>query len=165
MKKNLRYSTEKVPDVVSSLDFGDSGVFNLGSDGVLRSFDSNNQVIDYRQLDPDQVKAFATKQIEQWKGSDFGVPPTLLSLVESPPDGRLVTDINALLNPDDSEKPVHSNEGDLTSRAPELEALNPRQPQICPTFQPCEHLSTCLIWGCRACYFPWGPPFGLCYVD
>lgn len=161
----MRYASGQVGEAIRGLDLGDDGVFNLGSDGVLRSFDSQGNVIDYRQLDPEQVKAFATKEIERWKESDHGVPPQLSSLVDTEIDGRLVTDLKALVNPDDSERPVFPESKGQVSvpRAPVIDELNPRQ-RLCNPFMVCENISPCTPFGCYACYFPNGPPLGYCFV-
>ncbi|MCJ1248994.1 hypothetical protein MMC30_006215 [Trapelia coarctata] len=55
------------------------GLFHLAHDGVLRSYDGNSCVIDYRRLTPEQVMAYlktapaeAQDQIrwEEWEGVD-----------------------------------------------------------------------------------------------
>ncbi|KAF9628953.1 hypothetical protein BFW01_g10156 [Lasiodiplodia theobromae] len=43
-------------ELLSSLKADDHGVVHLGNDGVLRSFDASGNVIDYRQLSPDQIR-------------------------------------------------------------------------------------------------------------
>ncbi|KAB2573617.1 Lactobacillus up-regulated protein [Lasiodiplodia theobromae] len=43
-------------ELLSSLKADDHGFVHLGNDGVLRSFDASGNVIDYRQLSPDQIR-------------------------------------------------------------------------------------------------------------
>jgi hypothetical protein len=51
-----RYIKGPFPDVVKDLKTDTTGALSVGPDGVLRSFAGNLQVIDYRQLDPEQVR-------------------------------------------------------------------------------------------------------------
>ena len=65
----LQHSMKSHPD----------GFFHLARDGVLRSYDGNSCVIDYRRLDPKQVMAYlktASAEVqdqirwEEWEGVD-----------------------------------------------------------------------------------------------
>ncbi|KAF4591705.1 hypothetical protein GQ602_002004 [Ophiocordyceps camponoti-floridani] len=96
-----RYVAGSVSSVANDMKVTDDGVFSLGSDGVLRYFDADRSVVDYRQLDPDQAKDLATKQIHAWESSGKAVPASLAAIVESSVDGRLVTDVHQLMNPEE----------------------------------------------------------------
>lgn len=145
------------------------GAFNLGSDGVLRSFTADLIVLDYRQLDPSQVEALAKSHLAQWEASPYDAPPELRKLAEHPVDGRLVTDIDALLNP--KEKPnIPQSEEEKRATGVSLkqrgidDILN-LPPLVCIPFTRCFSILECLPEGCNACYYPNGPPFGVCYID
>ena len=65
--------------LVRSMKLHPDGLFHLAHDGVLRSYDGNACIIDYRQLTPEQLMAYlkaapaaAQKQIrwEEWEGVD-----------------------------------------------------------------------------------------------
>lgn len=47
---------QRVQEISSSLKRDMQGCFHLGTDGILRSFDGNGLVVDYRQLEPHQVR-------------------------------------------------------------------------------------------------------------
>ncbi|PFH60160.1 hypothetical protein XA68_11374 [Ophiocordyceps unilateralis] len=163
----VRYVSGSVSAVANGMKFTDDGVFSLGSDGVLRTFTRNREVIDYRQLDPQQAKDLATKQILAWERSGKSVPASLTTVAESSVDGRLVTDVDQLMNP--TEKPaipdgqsessvsskVRRSAGELFSRA---------GPKVCPGSPGCQSLSDCQRHHCNACYFPHGPPHGTCFL-
>lgn len=147
------------------------GASNVGKDGVLRSFASNGTVIDYRQLDPEQVKEFAIKQLAAWKVTG-DIPESIVKFAEPPyPDGRLVTSENDLLNP--AKKPkfdTHGEEKDFTP-APryevvgELEARQLIQPECVGAT--CQSLANCQAHNppCHACYYEHGPPNGRCFLN
>ncbi|KAL4876523.1 hypothetical protein BJY04DRAFT_199821 [Aspergillus karnatakaensis] len=67
-----------------------AGFTHLNSDGVLRSFDGDRKVIDYRQLSPEEIKialtAYPPDMLEQVGHKFVGV------------DGRDVKDEEKLLN-------------------------------------------------------------------
>jgi hypothetical protein len=50
-----RYIEGPFSEVVKDLRTDATGALSVGPDGVLRSFAGNLEVIDYRQLDPEQV--------------------------------------------------------------------------------------------------------------
>ncbi|MCJ1247814.1 hypothetical protein MMC30_005029 [Trapelia coarctata] len=41
------------------------GLFHLAHDGVYRSYDGNGRVIDYRQLNPEQIKSYLRRMMDQ----------------------------------------------------------------------------------------------------
>ncbi|KAK6065433.1 hypothetical protein SCUP515_11240 [Seiridium cupressi] len=139
----------------------------VGEDGVLRSFANNGTVIDYHQLDPEQVEEFAQDQLIQWKASGQEVPESVVKLAQPPyPDGRLVVSVDDLLHP--AEKPEFPPESEIskgTSTSPaDPTRIIERQPLQC-VGQPCQAVATCVnnfITRCSECYFPRGPPNGQC---
>ncbi|RAK94791.1 uncharacterized protein BO80DRAFT_370295 [Aspergillus ibericus CBS 121593] len=85
-------NTQNISEIISSLPQDNNGVLYLGNDGVLRSVDASGRVVAYQQLSPDQIREYNSKfpAAEQDRLSrDFqGV------------DGRDVTNLDQLLNPD-----------------------------------------------------------------
>ncbi|PHH74643.1 hypothetical protein CDD80_2948 [Ophiocordyceps camponoti-rufipedis] len=162
-----RYVAGSVSSVANGMKVTDNGVFSLGSDGVLRSFDADRSVVDYRQLDPDQAKDLATKQMRAWESSGKAVPASLAAVVESSVDGRLVTDVEQLMNP--AEKPAKAEgqvEASVSSKVRRsAEELFARAgPKVCPGQPGCQSLADCQRHHCNACYFPHGPPHGTCFL-
>ncbi|KAL3462542.1 hypothetical protein BJX64DRAFT_258899 [Aspergillus heterothallicus] len=77
--------------IMSSLRHDGRGFTHLATDGVLRSFDGDRKVIDYRQLSPEEIQivlqVFPAQLREQVEHKLVGV------------DGRNVTDEGQLWNP------------------------------------------------------------------
>ncbi|KAK2811092.1 hypothetical protein FQN50_002428 [Emmonsiellopsis sp. PD_5] len=100
-----RYVPGPASAVMQDLDTVEDGFLSVGADGVLRSFAKDATVIDYRQLDPDQVKSFAATQLAAWEASGMAMPSNVLNLADSSStsgvDGRLVTALDQLLDPVD----------------------------------------------------------------
>lgn len=144
------------------MKYDDLSVFHLGSDGVLRTFANNLTVLDYHQLDIDQVKKLASEHLAQWQTSGMDIPPSLTNLVESPVDGRLTIEIEALLNPED--KPNITPVPGITPRSVGLESLIERQ-IVCPGVPGCMSLADCTPYNCFACFYPSGPPWGTCFIS
>ncbi|KAI1120311.1 hypothetical protein F5Y10DRAFT_283393 [Nemania abortiva] len=96
-----RYLPGPVSNVTEALLKDNSGFVSVGDDGVVRSFVPNGTVIDYYQLDPDQVKEFAEKQYFAWAAHGAAdVPASVSELAQPPyPDGRLVLNETQLLFP------------------------------------------------------------------
>ncbi|RFU27245.1 hypothetical protein B7463_g9097, partial [Scytalidium lignicola] len=121
----LRYIPgDDLNSIIRSMKYDDLSVFHLGSDGVLRTFSNNLTILDYHQLDIDQVKKLASEQLAQWQASDLDIPFSLTELVKSPVDGRLTTDIVAPLNPEDKPNVTLPS---ITPRSVRLESLIERQ--------------------------------------
>jgi hypothetical protein len=81
----LRYIPgDDLNSIIRGMKYDDLSVFNLGSDGVLRTFANNLTVLDYHQLDEDQVKKLASEQLAQWQASDMDIPPSLTQLASLP---------------------------------------------------------------------------------
>ncbi|KAI1273118.1 hypothetical protein F5Y07DRAFT_391491 [Xylaria sp. FL0933] len=94
-----RYIPGPFRNVSQALLKNNDGFLSVGDDGVLRSFVPNGTVIDYYQLDPEQVKEFAEKQYSAWAAMG-DVPPGISELAQPPyPDGRLVVNETQLLFP------------------------------------------------------------------
>ncbi|KAI1323204.1 hypothetical protein F5Y16DRAFT_403706 [Xylariaceae sp. FL0255] len=96
-----RYHPGPVSNVARVLLKDNGGFISLGDDGVIRSFIPNGTVIDYYQLDPEQVKQLAEKQYSVW-ATIGDVPESVSELAQPPyPDGRLVVNETQLLFPTD----------------------------------------------------------------
>ncbi|KJZ74887.1 hypothetical protein HIM_05796 [Hirsutella minnesotensis 3608] len=163
-----RYVPGSVGAVVSGMHITDDGVFSLGSDGVLRAFAADRQVVDYRQLDPEQFKELASMQVSGWEhlGGAESVPASVLNLAQSSVDGRIVTNVEQLMNP--KEKPSTAAGGQPTTtnksrRAPE-QLFSRAGPRVCPGSPGCSSLHDCQQHHCNACFFPHGPPHGTCFL-
>ena len=145
------------------------GALSVGADGVLRSFAANGTVVDYRQLDPNQMASFANRQLAVWQGQDRDIPDSVVALANAPAiDGRLVTDLEELLNP--TVRPNLTAKGDANAQSPAvkqreaLDDLKNLEKRQC-TQNTCFALTDCLVIGCYACFYPAGPPLGICFVD
>ncbi|USP73617.1 hypothetical protein yc1106_00891 [Curvularia clavata] len=154
-----RYIEGSFSEVVKDLKTGATGALSVGVDGVLRSFAGNLEVIDYRQLDPEQFRWFGKQQLSAWS-DDAKTPDSVLSLVRDTIDGRLVTNEEIILHP--SEKPQIGKKSSSTqSGKRDAGDLSIRQSAACAGTY-CESLNVCTPRGCNACYFPNGPPNGRC---
>ncbi|KAJ0413579.1 hypothetical protein BJY00DRAFT_57679 [Aspergillus carlsbadensis] len=91
--------------IMSSLKHDPSGrgFTHLATDGVLRSFDGDRKVVDYRQLSPDEIQIvlqiYPEKMRDMVKDKFVGV------------DGRDVCDEGALWNPGRELGPLMDGEG------------------------------------------------------
>ncbi|KAI0410584.1 hypothetical protein F5X98DRAFT_368706 [Xylaria grammica] len=123
-----RYLPGPVSNVTEALLKDNSGFVSVGGDGVVRSFVPNGTVIDYYQLDPDQVKQFAEKQYSAWAAHGAGDMPASVSELAQPPypDGRLVLNETQLLFPSvipgtgDQSVPPSATPADPPTRALDL---------------------------------------------
>lgn len=70
-------------------------------DGVYRSYDSKGEVVDYRKLSPEEISAMLTFQSKHYSTEQN---QTLLEKFRGV-DGRIVTDEQQLLHPDDAFRP------------------------------------------------------------
>lgn len=150
----------------------DLGVLNVGFDGVARSFAPDGTVIDFRQLDPGQMVEFATKQLAGWKATPYPgqeIPASVIGLAEAAPgiDGRLVTDLDQLLYPADKPTFLDAKESVTTDTSPadHADVLGTRasdKVQACLIGWPCNSVAICVYFECGGCFFPNGPPLGLC---
>ncbi|ORY07646.1 hypothetical protein BCR34DRAFT_570447 [Clohesyomyces aquaticus] len=159
----VRYVPGSVSDATRDLKKDPSGVWTLGNDGVLRSFTNDLTVIDYRNLDPIQFNELHTKHLEHFQNAGVDLPETFKSLSGTTVDGRLVTDISKLLHPEDTPRvvPAPGRHSTPVKRSQlEHDTLEARQNCGNPA---CESLSACLANFCTACFFPLGPPAGICF--
>ncbi|KAL3445893.1 hypothetical protein BJX65DRAFT_280563 [Aspergillus insuetus] len=91
-------------EIMSSLkhDPTGRGFTHLATDGVLRSFDGDRKVVDYRQLSPEEIQIvlhiYPPHMREQIKDKFVGV------------DGRNVKDEEALWNPGEEIGPLMAGE-------------------------------------------------------
>ncbi|RII16559.1 hypothetical protein CUC08_Gglean002997 [Alternaria sp. MG1] len=154
-----RYVEGPFSEVVKDLKTDATGALSVGPDGVLRSFAGSLEVIDYRQLNPEQVRWFGKQQLIAWS-NDAEIPDSVSALVQGTIDGRLVTDETLLLHP--SEKPqVGKKSSSTQSEKRSADDLFIRQSALCAGTT-CGSLNDCIPRGCNACYFPNGPPDGRC---
>ncbi|RCI09173.1 hypothetical protein L249_1503 [Ophiocordyceps polyrhachis-furcata BCC 54312] len=162
----LRYVSGSVSDVANGMKFTDDSVFTLGSDGVLRTFSKGRDVLDYRQLDPEQARDLAAKQVDAWERSGKPVPDSVMTLAHASVDGRLVTDIDQLLKP--KEKPAVADDevsvSQMSRRRSPGKLFRRAGPRICPGSPGCSSLADCQRHHCNACFFPHGPPHGTCFL-
>jgi hypothetical protein len=156
-----RYVPGSFKDVLQDLKIDATGVLSVGEDGVLRSYTGDLEVVDYRQLDPEQVATFGRQQLDAWTLGGGDIPDSVLALVQKSIDGRLVTEEDDLIHP--TEKPrLGDKPSSRESRNPKpFDDLIARQSAACAGSY-CEDLPTCTARGCNACYFPNGPPDGRC---
>ncbi|RDA93578.1 hypothetical protein CP533_6165 [Ophiocordyceps camponoti-saundersi (nom. inval.)] len=163
----LRYVSGSVSDVANSMKYTDESVFTLGSDGVLRTFSKDRQVLDYRQLDPQQARDLAAKQVDAWERSGKPVPDSVVAVAKSSVDGRLVTDIDQLMNPEEKPAVVEGqSEASVSQNARRSPGTLFRRagPRVCPGSPGCSSLADCQRHHCNACFFPHGPPHGTCFL-
>lgn len=108
---------QRVQEISSSFKRDMQGCFHLGTDGVLRSFDENGLVVDYRQLEPHQVR-------EMYKVIFSPAPiysDSQKKRMEEDyrnADGRNVP-LKKILDPDNDQRPPHlwkDDEGKLIGR-------------------------------------------------
>ncbi|KAH7043774.1 hypothetical protein B0J12DRAFT_671778 [Macrophomina phaseolina] len=93
-------SCTRYQELLFSLKADDHGVVHLGNDGVLRSFDASGNVIDYRQLSPDQIR----DSIDMYDDIDKGKREHLENIYRGV-DGRQVPR-EKVLNPDENAVPA-----------------------------------------------------------
>ena len=85
--------------ILSALKVDPEGIIRLGDDGVLRSFDGKIAVVDYRNLDPTQIRAWLLQ-------SSTADVVSASEIVANAVDGRTVSLIDDLLNPGPASKPA-----------------------------------------------------------
>ncbi|KAF2795480.1 hypothetical protein K505DRAFT_335988 [Melanomma pulvis-pyrius CBS 109.77] len=153
----VRYVEGSISKVVQDLKQDIGGVLSLGGDGVLRSFSSDLTVVDYRNLDQNQFNELHTAHVANFKNTSAQLSNSFLSLSQSNVDGRLVTDVSKLLHPE--EKPEILACKVAQSKPAENSLLKER---AC-VGTVCGCMSDCASRGCFACFFPAGPPHGVCF--
>ncbi|KAF2419574.1 hypothetical protein EJ08DRAFT_43320 [Tothia fuscella] len=128
----------------------------IGPDGVLRVYDEQKNVIDYRQLDPQQVSEIAAIQLFAWKSKGGEIPAAVIQLSTTPyPDGRTVTEKAALWQLDYIPLPVTATE------VPAIFKRRQHKRQDC-RYIGCSSYADCPPF-CNGCLQPIGPSFpGVC---
>ncbi|KAI9170566.1 Lactobacillus up-regulated protein [Paramyrothecium foliicola] len=155
------YIPGPVSSVVQSLDLDPNGVISVDDDGVMRSFSANGTVIDYHQLDPEQLESFAKSQLAAWENIDMDVPESVKALAEGDfADGRELLDHDLLHHP--AHGPNLAGRSKYIKEREVLDELNNFQKRCVGTG--CGSLADCLARGCAACFFPAGPPVGVCFL-
>ncbi|MCJ1479710.1 hypothetical protein MMC13_008396, partial [Lambiella insularis] len=96
-----------IGDMVRSMTAHPDGLFQLATDGVLRSFDGDRKVVDFRQLNPEQIASYLKTTPDQsainwseWKGVD----------------GRTVTGERELWDLPESLKPPRFDSSPITGK-------------------------------------------------
>ncbi|KAK4095917.1 hypothetical protein N658DRAFT_74060 [Parathielavia hyrcaniae] len=168
----LRYHPGPIRQVIADMAYDPNGVFVLGVDGVLRTFAPDHSVVDYRQLDPAQVKALASGLVAQETQLGVEADPVyqyLLDDAEHPEiDGRLIMDLGELLHPTNPMSRPDPAWKTAVGTSPDpkrdvVDKLEARQPIPCPSS--CYSIADCVWINCWACFMPWGPGTpGHCFV-
>ncbi|KAF2238033.1 hypothetical protein EV356DRAFT_553755 [Viridothelium virens] len=131
-----RYMPGNFSEVVNAIAKPDHGALSVGND----------------------VADFAKKQLSAWQKNPSEVPDSVKKLASSPEvDGRRVTEKEKIFNP--PEKPNFPTKS-VSKRSNPLPV-----PQPLPSCAgaDCGHFSDCAR-PCNACFFPAGPPAGICLV-
>lgn len=152
------------------MEYDLNGVYHLGVDGVLRSFSHDNRVVDYRQLDPEQVKSLASGLVAQFDYHGIEIDEAFRAMAaadeKSEVDGRLVTDLQLLLHPTDPLNFPSGRSQPQSSPNPNkdvVDRLEARQPVYCGVT--CWSLPDCYWVYCHACFFPSGTGrVGACFL-
>ncbi len=100
----LRYTPGPLPGVIFGMKWDPDGIYYLGKNGVVRSLkpiDGEWIVIDYRQLDPSQIRSFVSHMSELSASEYEGV------------DGRNVLDAGTLVSLDPADSPSPPILGEL----------------------------------------------------
>jgi hypothetical protein len=141
------------------MDAHPAGHFELGRDGVMRSYGPNSEVLDYRQLSEEEVKNQAKRDITFLEERGDAVFMETRDLAENGADGRLVTARDELLG-------LKARSSEMEKRkkcaravsAPVTRGIDfPLAPRECPHPHNCACLADCPQPQCNSCYFPQGP--------
>ncbi|KAH9893670.1 hypothetical protein F4778DRAFT_784164 [Xylariomycetidae sp. FL2044] len=174
-----RYIPGSVRMVSQTLDTQGDGYLMVGEDGVMRSFASDGTVLDYHQLDPDQLKEFAIDQLHKWGKLKTETPDVVEELAKPPyADGRLVLDKERLLHPEDRPQPgpalasrSEEMQAELISRSEEMQVVERmsglHERQECIGAE-CLTLNNCAKYRptpCYQCYFNAKAPMGACMLQ
>ncbi|EHA21065.1 hypothetical protein ASPNIDRAFT_137717, partial [Aspergillus niger ATCC 1015] len=126
-------------DIINNIPQSPNGVLYLGSDGVLRSVDAANRVVSYQQLSPQQISQY----IQNLPQRDAA----RLQRVFQDVDGRDVTDLDQLLNPDSDQLPPT-----VTSTVSQSLPTGTQMPNqdMCRNVG-CTSQNTCRQNGCNSC--------------
>ncbi|PYH93846.1 hypothetical protein BO71DRAFT_450454 [Aspergillus ellipticus CBS 707.79] len=94
-------------NIINNLPQDPNGLIQLGTDGVLRSLDAENQVMAYFPLDPQQIQDFNANFPQSQQAS--------LTQTFDGVDGRDVTDRNQIYNPDQDMLPAMQRQASGTN--------------------------------------------------
>lgn len=151
--------------MAGTLETDPHGFIRVGEDGVMRSISGNGTVIDYHQLDPDQLKDFAERQLHAWDVSAMDVPDDVLELAKAPfADGRLVLEKDKLLRHEGMPSLVTRSKSAGSAVIERLRGLDKRQDCV---GKPCATFNQCASYRptpCMVCYFPRGV-VGMCMLE
>ncbi|GJP88286.1 hypothetical protein AnigIFM59636_004616 [Aspergillus niger] len=144
-------STQNVTDIINNIPQSPNGVLYLGSDGVLRSVDAANRVVSYQQLSPQQISQY----IQNLPQRDAA----RLQRVFQDVDGRDVTDLDQLLNPDSDQLPPT-----VTSTVSQSLPTGTQMPNqdMCRNVG-CTSQNTCRQNGCNSCLQAYQMSNGYCH--
>ncbi|KAK0661846.1 Lactobacillus up-regulated protein [Lasiodiplodia hormozganensis] len=86
-------------DIIRALKIDDDGFVHTGDDGVTRSYNANNEVIDYYQTDPQQLEML----VNFWP---IVTDKDHLRQIFNGVDGRVVVNEDTLLHPPEELRPA-----------------------------------------------------------
>ncbi|KAL7655908.1 hypothetical protein ACMYSQ_005042 [Aspergillus niger] len=144
-------STQNVTDIINNIPQSRNGVLYLGSDGVLRSVDAANRVVSYQQLSPQQISQY----IQNLPQRDAA----RLQRVFQDVDGRDVTDLDQLLNPDSDQLPPTVTSTVSQSLPTGTQMSNQ---DMCRNVG-CTSQNTCRQNGCNSCLQAYQMSNGYCH--
>ncbi|GLA06181.1 hypothetical protein AnigIFM60653_006704 [Aspergillus niger] len=144
-------NTQNVTDIINNIPQSPNGVLYLGSDGVLRSVGAANRVVSYQQLSPQQISQY----IQNLPQRDAA----RLQRVFQDADGRDVTDLDQLLNPDSDQLPPT-----VTSTVSQSLPTGTQMPNqdMCRNVG-CTSQNTCRQNGCNSCLQAYQMSNGYCH--
>ncbi|GLA89597.1 hypothetical protein AtubIFM56815_004081 [Aspergillus tubingensis] len=143
-------STQNATGIINNIPQSPNGVLFLGNDGVLRSVDAANRVVSYQQLSPQQISQYI-QNLPQREASR-------IQRVFQGVDGREVTDLDQLLNPDSDQLPSRAP----TSVSQSLPTGTGMPSQMCRTVD-CTSQNTCRQNGCNSCLQAYQMSNGYCH--
>jgi hypothetical protein len=146
------------------MDFHAAGHFELGRDGVMRSFGPGGNVLDYRQLSPEEVKERAKRDVNFLEKIGQPVSVGTRDLAANGADGRLVTRRDEVLQPSGRNLEKRGGTGKKKATCKRAESspvergiFTPLAKRNCPYPINCGCLTDCPRPQCNSCYFPNGP--------
>lgn len=143
-------------DAISSLAYSEEGYLQLAADGVLRSYDGSENVIDYARLSNEQIRAHITNLSPVFSNVTEHLNETLWNV-----NGLDVIDEAQLTNPPGwlrRPPPQTINPGIDVKRA-----IQGRQWEACPGML-CIGTLQCQASGCDYCQFWNGEYLGMCIL-
>ncbi|PWY86700.1 hypothetical protein BO70DRAFT_394718 [Aspergillus heteromorphus CBS 117.55] len=161
---------QDISSIINTLPQDPNGIIQLGTDGVLRSLDSENQVMAYFPLDGQQISDFNT---------NFFPASQQASLTQTYQgvDGRSVTDNNQIYNPSQDTLPVMQASASASASAMAMSmSMSMGQnaqatglaggrvpvPDTCANVG-CTSHNTCYQTGCSSCLRSGNMAVGFCH--